>query len=365
MTVSRTEADARLQESESRFRAVFENTPDGIVIADPATRRFLHCNPAFSRMVGYPLDELATLGIEAIHPAEALPHVLDQFERLLRGEISLAVDIPVKPKQGMVFQAEISTFPVTVGGKDCVAGVFRNVTERKQTELALRESHERLSDLTRRLIEVQEAERQRLARELHDELGQGLSLLHATLDHALRQGPESLGGHVREAREQAKRLIGLVQDFSLNLRPLLLNHLGLLPALVSCFDRFAARVGLHVEFQHHGVEDQRFSPSIETAVFRIVQEALTNVTRHAGVNAAIVRVWRNPSGLFAQIEDQGRGFDPTATAALPDVLGLRGIQERSRLLGGQVTIESQPGAGTSITVEFPLPAADENDPRPT
>jgi len=352
--VSPVEREARFQESESRFQAVFEHSPDGIVVVDPATHRFIQGNRAFAQMLGCTTAEVADLGVERIHEPEHLPQILDLFERLMRGEIAVAAEIPVKPRKGPVFYADISAYRITLDGRNCVAGVFRDITEARQAQSALQESHQRLSDLARRLIDAQEAERRRLARELHDQFGQTLTVLQATLGRVLLRGTESIEQCLLEAQAQVAQLMVLTRDFSLDLRPMELDDLGLVAALVAHFDRTAARLGLHVTFQHSRVIDQRFEVDIESAVYRIVQEALTNVARHAGVMIASVRLWRNASGLFAQVQDQGRGFDPISTSGFPHALGLRGMQERARLLGGRVAIESQPGSGTTITAEFPL-----------
>lgn len=133
----RKQTEMLLQEREARFRALFDNSSDGIVIAEPETRRFLYANRTFLRMLGYALEEIRTLSVESIHPADALPHVLDQFQKLLREEVKSVLNIPVKRKDGTVFLAEIGAFPLELRGKRQVAGVFRDVTERRRMQEAL------------------------------------------------------------------------------------------------------------------------------------------------------------------------------------------------------------------------------------
>jgi signal transduction histidine kinase len=147
-------------------------------------------------------------------------------------------------------------------------------------------------------------------------------------------------------------LILRVSELSLDLRPAMLDNLGLLPSLLWHFERYTAQTRVQVDFKHTGLEGQRWQPAVETAVFRVVQEALTNVARHAQVNQVTVRIWLGHDLLNLQIEDQGAGFDPQAAQAATS--GLAGMRERVTVLGGQLTIESAPGSGTCIMAEVPL-----------
>jgi signal transduction histidine kinase len=130
--------------------------------------------------------------------------------------------------------------------------------------------------------------------------------------------------------------------------------LGLLPALLWHFDRYTAQTNMRVTFKHSGLQRRRFAPEVETAAYRIVQEALTNVVRHAGVSEVTVRLWADQDRLGVQIEDRGTGFDPEAALATSATTGLAGMRERAVLLGGQLMVESAPGAGTHLTAELPL-----------
>jgi signal transduction histidine kinase len=135
----------------------------------------------------------------------------------------------------------------------------------------------------------------------------------------------------------------------------MLDDLGLLPTLLWYFERIAQQHQLQVTFEQHGIE-RRFDPEIESAIFRIVQEALTNVARHAQTNAASVRLWSDASTLSAQIEDKGQGFDLDQVLKRHSSSGLRGMQERAHLLGGALVIEARPGAGACLTALLPLAA---------
>jgi signal transduction histidine kinase len=210
--------------------------------------------------------------------------------------------------------------------------------------------------LSRRLLEVQEAERRHLALELHDEVGQSLTGLRLLLKPDGGSTADAARARLEQARGIVDGLLERVRGLSFDLRPAALDQLGLLPALLALFERFTEQTGVQVHFKHHGVE-QRFAPAVETTAYRIVQEALTNVARHAGETGVTVRVWATADLLSVQIEDQGRGFDPEAALATPRSSGLAGMQERVMLVDGDLTVESHPGDGTQITAELPLPGS--------
>jgi signal transduction histidine kinase len=208
----------------------------------------------------------------------------------------------------------------------------------------LRESHEHLESLSRRLVEMQEAERRALARELHDEVGQILASLRLRLEGGTDQA-------AAEVQTILGELLDRVRGLSMDLRPPTLDELGLLPTLVWHFERYQAETGVRVEFHGLGAE-RRFAAAVETAAFRIVQEALTNVARHARVAEVEVSLDATAEGLELRVEDHGAGFE-AAAASSGSSGGLAGMQERARLLGGRVRIESAPGRGTRLVAALP------------
>jgi signal transduction histidine kinase len=144
-----------------------------------------------------------------------------------------------------------------------------------------------------------------------------------------------------------------VQNLALDLRPAMLDDFGLVPGLLWLIERFVEQTGVRVDFKQLGLEGRRFGPAIETAAYRIVQEALTNVARHAGVQEATVRVWARSHVLEVAVEDQGKGFDPSSMPSSSSV-GLAGMRERAIILNGSLTIETSAGGGTRIAAELPL-----------
>lgn len=218
---------------------------------------------------------------------------------------------------------------------------------------AARTARERSQMLSRRLVEVQEEERRHIARELHDDIGQIVTGLRLTLDGGIRSSGEVSVARIRRALTLTDELLERVRNLSLQLRPPMLDNLGLIPALLWHFDCYTAQTGVRVVFDHSGCKDRRFRPDIETNVYRIIQEALTNVARHAGAQEAIVRLWADSNLLGFDIEDRGGGFD---VAILPaaKVNGLTGMRERAASLGGDLRIDSHPGEGSCIRAELPL-----------
>jgi GAF domain-containing protein/anti-sigma regulatory factor (Ser/Thr protein kinase) len=210
----------------------------------------------------------------------------------------------------------------------------------------------RLQGLSGRLMEVQEAERRHLARELHDEIGQLLTGLRLTLDV-----PEPPSASVRERLGQAQilvqELLDRIRALSLDLRPSILDDLGLLPALLGHVERYTSQTKIRVHLEHSGL-DRRFPPETETAAYRIVQEALTNVARHGRVDEVTVRLWATDETLGVQVEDHGAGFDPRMVLEAGRSGGLAGLRERAALLNGHLTVETEPGRGVRLTAEVPL-----------
>jgi PAS domain S-box-containing protein len=203
---------------------------------------------------------------------------------------------------------------------------------------------QRLEALSRQLVTLQEEERRRVARELHDDIGQLLTALKLALETRM---PASL-----EPERVVQDLIARVRDISISLRPPMLEDLGLHPALRWHFERFTGLTGVRVEFSQAGL-DRRFPPEVETAAFRIVQEALTNVARHAATPSASVTVDVNGGRVHLRVEDRGNGFDPQE-AAPGRCNGLTGMRERVSLLAGRFSIRSAPGEGTIVSAEIPI-----------
>jgi PAS domain S-box-containing protein len=224
-------------------------------------------------------------------------------------------------------------------------GTVHDITELKRAE-------EELRALSRELVEAQELERRAVGRELHDQIGQSLTALQLLLARAAKLPQEDMMASLSEAQSVVSELMAQVRQLSLDLCPTMLDDLGLLPTLLWHFDRFSKQTGIKVNFEHNGL-DRSLAPNINLAAYRIVQEALTNVVRHAGVSQATVRAWTDEETLHVRIEDKGVGFNPDSLVPSASS-GLSGMRERALSVGGKVVIESSPDIGTSVAAEFPL-----------
>ena len=225
--------------------------------------------------------------------------------------------------------------------------------QRQRAEDALRDHAERLRSLSRQLLHTQEAERRSIARELHDQVGQLLTGLKLNLEMLQHGNIDSAGVTLAGALDLINELTTRVRSLSLDLRPPMLDDLGLLPALLWHFDNYTKQTHVRVSFDHDGL-DRRMAPDIETAAYRIVQEALTNVARHAGVDEVEVRCFASQTRLHIEVEDHGKGFDPETALRSYATSGLSGMHERAALLGGHLTVDSTPGEGTRVIAEIPV-----------
>lgn len=238
-----------------------------------------------------------------------------------------------------------------------IQAVGRDVTELRQAMDELGAARERLRGLSRRLLEVQETERKGLARELHDDIGQGLTALKLNLEGVQRaREPGVLEARIADALEAVRHTIDRVRQLSLNLRPLQLDDLGLAAALRSHLDRQAglARLAAHIEIE---AAPGKLAPEVETACFRVAQEAINNIVRHAAAGNVWLRLFAAGERLALSVRDDGRGFDVAAAqrrAAAGESLGVVSMEERVALAGGSLQIHSAPGEGTVVVASFPV-----------
>jgi signal transduction histidine kinase len=206
-------------------------------------------------------------------------------------------------------------------------------------------------DVLRRVVQAQEAERKRLARELHDETGQALTSILLALKPLEQVGDDRVAEAVASVRELVVSTLQDVRRLAVELRPAALDDFGLLPAVERLTHTFREQTGMHVELESR-LPEQRLPAEVETALYRIIQEALTNVVKHSGASRVSVLLTERDHGVAAMVEDDGMGFE--TEAARDDGLGLVGMRERIGLVGGRLHVESSAGAGTTIVAEVPV-----------
>jgi signal transduction histidine kinase len=265
------------------------------------------------------------------------------------------------------FQCRGSLVSTGDGRAARMVGTFWDVTERKEaeaalrtSELALRSTNAEIQDLAGRLIAAQEDERARIARDLHDDMGQKLALLTIEIEQLRRLTPLPDGcvDRIRQISDRAAEIAGDMHRLSYQLHPTKLEALGLVPSIQSVCRDVTQQHGVQVEFRHQFVPPE-LDPEIALCLFRIVQESLRNVVRHSGARRALVQITGSRGELRLHVADQGRGFDVDGMGRAG--LGLVSMRERVKFVGGEIVIRSAPSAGTRIGVRVPCASARSTD----
>lgn len=350
------EAEAALRESEERFRTIFDSAPTGIVIMNEAAGIQV-ANAAFYAMTGYTAKQLKGRNFFDL----LAPEFSDLAERFRTAstdgaplEYGLQAELLQRNGRRMWVSLTTNRMLMSQGDEQYVV-MLENITKRKQAELRLEEYAQQLKALSGRLLDVQEEERRHIARELHDEVGQALTAVKINLESLGAREGLAKNAALQDSVSEVSRVLDQVRDLSLDLRPAMLDRLGLVPALRNYLYRQADRVGFEPIFDAPA-DGVAVDGPIETACFRVAQEALNNVVKHAGATRVSIELHADTDGLNLKIEDNGCGFaieDKLHEASDGQTFGLLGLQERAKLVGGELTINSHPGVGTRIEAQFP------------
>lgn len=346
----RKQVELALVESEQRFRATFEQAAVGMAQVAP-DGRFLRVNRTFSEMVGYSPEELLTCTFQVITHPEDLNTDLKYVQQILDGDIatySMEKRYYRKDRSIVWINLTVALVRDASGTPKYFISVIEDIDHRKHAQEKLRAEEQ----LLRKLLDLQEKERRLVAHDIHDGFMQDvvgayfhLQAVRAGLDSdTIESKVEHVGSLLQKAIMEGRRLIR-------DLRPMGLDEEGLVEAIEHLIADEQKHAGLVIVFQHE-VQFNRLESRLEGAIFRIVQEALTNVKRHAQTNHAVVQLNQHNGTLQVMVRDQGVGFNPSTV--MPESFGLRGIRERARLFGGNARIESTPGEGTTVFVQLPL-----------
>ncbi|MDP3090596.1 MAG: PAS domain S-box protein [Nitrospira sp.] len=339
----------QLRESEERFRRIFDSAPIGMGLVGP-DGRFMRVNDAFCSMVGYSPAELASKTFSDItHPQDA---AADRrlAEQVFTGKLqAYQLEKQYLTKTGKAIWGHLTVSGLLDGGGGAryALGMVKDISERKRAEATK-------NQWVARIIAAQEEERRRIACELHDGIGQILTSLAVGLCSIEGEGcVESTVPRMRILRQTASTAVEDLRRIARGLRPSVLDDLGLYEALRQYAREYGLTQGIAVDLYIQGEEQPRPPGPVETALYRIVQEAMTNVMKHSAARHVGVVLNCGPSTISLVVEDDGCGFDAAGSKSAAGI-GIASMRERAALLRGTVEIESLPGKGTAVYVRLPL-----------
>jgi len=381
--------------SEIRYRRLFETAKDGILILNADTGRITDANPFLQNLLGYSHAELLGKMLWEIGPFRDIAASRGAFRKLQKKKYIRYDNLPLETKDRRHRHVEFVSNVYRENGTRVIQCNIRDITSRHQAEEALanagrelerrvdertaelltanrlmkkmldegkraeeriRISRERLRNLSGRLQSLLEEERTRISREIHDELGQALTAMKMDLSlirrRLLSDGLAEPASKIQEIELGATRIIRTVRKIATDLRPGILDELGVVAAIKWVTKNFQKRTGIGCKVAVRGV-DKITDPTRATAIFRIVQEAMTNVMRHAAASQVDVSLERKGDFLVLEVRDNGIGIKEGRISDSKS-LGLVGIRERVLLLGGEVLISGKPGEGTIVRVTFPM-----------
>jgi len=347
----------KLRKSEARFRHIAEHARDIIFrIRLYPDLQAEYITPSVADFIGYTPEEIynnPNLGFEVIYSEDK-----DMFTKYMSGEISFEGPIRTRwfHKNGNIICSEQNIVPVYDEQNRLVAfeGIARDITEQVNYEQKLKNSHARIEALSKRILEAIEEERARLARELHDELGQALTAVKLDLQllNEFIPGDEKSERHLKQSIDLIDFTINLVRRLSVSLRPPALDDMGLLPAIKNMVNGFENRTGIKTILSTNSFTE-RLAQQVETALYRCVQESLTNIARHSNASSAEVDISKKNGILKVTVSDDGVGFEADKMVVSSEHIGLTGMKERIKLLNGKFKIDSVPSEGTTINIEIP------------
>ena len=366
----RRQAEEALRESEEKYRGLYENAPNPYFSVSSVDGSIIRCNIKAAQLLGYEKEEITRLKVFDLYVDSS--HGLSKAKEIFRpfgaGESIKDVQLQMRHKNGDPIWISLSVEPVSDANGAVIESrsVVIDISERKRAEKALRLSNEELLEeygqrkmLSKRLIELLEKDRQQIAMELHDHIGQiltslkmNLEIIHGKLD----PGHTELVAQITAAKERTIQAIKDIKDVSHGLRPAMLDALGLVSSLRELFNEIQQQTDMEFHFFSKNIP-KRFDPEKELAIYRIAQEALSNIIRHSQAKNVFLNIVKKDKKLSLSIEDSGVGFDQNKVmkpSKKKGPLGLLIMRERAVQLGGEFTVESQHGKGTHLLVEIPL-----------
>ncbi len=397
----RKQAEDRVRVSEVRYRRLFEAAHDGVLLIDPATGKITDANPFMTKLLGYSRDQLVGKALFEIGLLKDEAASQEMFEKLKLERQVRYEDLPLESQEGLHQEVEVVANVYDEDGHSVIQCNIRDITARRQaeaaqhrldgltasnekleqaiiqrqvTEAALRQSEqhqkqlleqsnemqEQLRQLSREVLQVQEDERKRISRELHDVIAQtlsGINMRLALLQSEAGTSTKDLQEKITQTQHLVAQSVDTVHRFARDLRPAMLDDLGLIPALHSHLKDFTQQSGIHVALQAQADVEELDSTG-RTVLYRITQEALTNVVRHAKARLVEMKLEKFSGIVSLEIKDDGQGFElgGKSCGIKNNRLGLLGMRERVEMINGTFHIDSKPGGPTTIRVEIPVGA---------
>lgn len=355
-TTEQKEARSRLEELEALESSILDAIPHAVIGLH--NRVFIFANDAVEQVFGWRPEELIGKNVRLLYRSEEdYTEIARLFYTALETQRTYSTEFPARRKDGreILCMMQASRIGESLRERRIVV-TYEDITERKRAQQELEKSREQLRNLSLHLQSIREEERTRIAREIHDELGQTLTALKmdiawlgsriAGTNTALQKKTDYMSGLIDST-------IDTVHRISSDLRPGLLDDLGLVAAMEWQTQDFQRRYGLPCRAEL-AIEDEGIDRQLATAVFRILQETLTNVVRHADASKVTVRLWEQNNNLKLEVADDGRGATPAQTED-PRSFGIIGMRERVHPWGGTVEIAGKPNRGTRVLVSVPIP----------
>jgi PAS domain S-box-containing protein len=357
----RLKTEAALRQSEEINRLIMSSSLDAIICMD-LEGKINFWNPRAEQIFGWEKEEIIgrLLSDTIVPPRFRDLHTrgLVHYQKTGEGPVlNKLIEISAINKQGVEFPIQLAIIPVKENGNEFFCSFIQDITERKKNELNLKESHEQLRQLASHLQDIREEEQKRIAREVHDELGQqitGLKMDIAWLGKKITgvYGTLPIEEKLREMTALLDAAVQTIRKIASELRPSILDDLGIVAALEWQTREFEKRFGTPVHFQS-SISQLQIDPGIATGLFRLYQESLTNVARHAQASHVNAELKIEASQIKLTVNDNGKGFDPNASET-QKTLGIIGMKERVLMMNGNLHINSSPGKGTKVTITVPI-----------
>lgn len=348
-------AEEALRESEGRFRSLFEQSPDAIIVVDFTTEKIVEFNNRACEMLGYSREEFEKLSLSEIEVMESKDEITAHKQIVLRrgGDV---FETKQRKKDGSLCDVLVNLKPVTIAGKQYVQGIWRNITEQRIAQKRLLEYQKNLKRLAARLTLTEERERRRIARNLHDQVSQSLALAKIKLDTMLAsQNASPLAKTLKETNDTIEKAIQNTRALTFDLSYPLLYELGFEAAVSEwLMEHVQKKHDIKTEFFDDGLT-KPLDDDVRVLLFRNVRELLINIIKHARADKIKVSVTKTDDSIKIQVEDNGVGLNvDEITASHKSGFGLFSIRESIGELGGNFEIDSKPGAGCKVTMTSPL-----------